>query len=108
MSLVTFTGFAGLAVAPGDLHPLLVFVAVLCIAVGAGAAGAVNMWYDRDIDAVMRRTCGRPPPAGRVAPNEALAFGAILSVGSVMLIGLAVNWLAAALLAGANLFYVFV
>jgi len=108
MSLVTFTGFAGLAVAPGDLHPLLAFVAVLCIAVGAGAAGAVNMWYDRDIDAVMRRTCGRPIPAGRVAPDDALAFGAVLSVGSVMLMGLAVNGLAAALLAGAILFYVFV
>src|SRR3990172_9859506 len=93
MSLVTFTGFAGLAVAPGDLHPLLAFVAVLCIAIGAGAAGTVNMWYDRDIDAVMRRTCARPIPAGRVAPDDALAFGAVLSVAAVTLMGLAVNWL---------------
>jgi protoheme IX farnesyltransferase len=108
MSLVVFTAFAGLWVAPGDLHPFLAFVAVLCIAVGAGAAGAINMWYDRDIDAVMRRTGGRPIPAGRVAPDDALAFGVVLSVASVLLMGVAVNWTAAAILAAANLFYVFV
>jgi protoheme IX farnesyltransferase len=108
MSLVVFTGFAGLMLAPGSLHPVLAAVAVLCIAVGAGAAGAINMWYDRDIDAVMRRTCARPIPAGRVQPEEALAFGIVLSLGAVLMMGLAVNWLAAALLAGANLFYVFV
>ena len=108
MSLVVFTGFAGLVVAPGSLHPLLGAVAVLCIAVGAGAAGCINMWYDRDIDAVMSRTCRRPIPAGRVAPEEALAFGVTLSLFSVMLMGLAVNWTAAALLALANGFYVFV
>ncbi len=108
MSLVVFTGFAGLVAAPGSLHPLLAAVAVLCIAVGAGAAGAVNMWYDRDIDAAMQRTCRRPIPAGRVAPEEALAFGATLSLFSVMLMGVAVNWTAAALLALANGFYVFV
>ncbi len=73
MSLVVFTGFAGLVVAPGDVHPLLAAVAVLCIAVGAGAAGAINMWYDRDIDALMERTRNRPIPAGRVAPDDALA-----------------------------------
>lgn len=108
MSLVVFTGLAGMLVAPGHLHPLLAAVAVLCIAVGAGAAGAINMWYDRDIDAVMQRTCKRPIPLGRVAPEEALAFGVILSLFSVMVMGLAVNWTAAALLAIANGFYVFV
>ena len=108
MSLVVFTGFAGLAVAPGSLHPLLAAVAVLCIAVSAGAAGAINMWYDRDIDALMERTRRRPIPAGRVAPDEALAFGVVLSLFSVMLMGLGVNWTAALLLALANGFYVFV
>jgi len=108
MSLVVFTGFAGLVAAPGALHPLLATVAVLCIAIGAGAAGAVNMWYDRDIDAGMQRTRRRPIPAGKVAPEEALAFGVTLTLFSVMLMGLAVNWTAAALLALANGFYVFV
>ncbi len=108
MSLVVFTGFAGLVVAPGAMHPLLAAVAVLCIAVGAGAAGAINMWYDRDIDALMERTRKRPIPAGRVAPDDALAFGVTLSLFSFMLMGLAVNWTAAALLALANGFYVFV
>jgi heme o synthase len=108
MSLVAFTGFAGLVVAPGSLHPLLAAVAVLCIAVGAGAAGAINMWYDRDIDALMRRTRKRPIPAGRLAPDEALAFGVTLSLFSVVVMGVAVNWTAAALLALASAFYVFV
>ncbi len=108
MSLVVFTGFAGLMVAPGTLHPLLAAVAVLCIAIGAGAAGAINMWYDRDIDALMSRTAKRPIPMGRIAPAEALAFGVVLSLLSVMLMGLAVNWVAAGLLALANGFYVFV
>jgi len=108
MSLVVFTGFAGLMLAPGHLHPVLAVVAVLCIAVGAGAAGAINMWYDRDIDAVMRRTCARPIPTGKVPPEEALAFGIVLGLAAVMMMGLAVNWLAAGLLAAANLFYVFV
>jgi len=108
MSLVVFTGFAGMVVAPGHLHPLLACVAVLCIAVGAGASGAINMWYDRDIDAVMARTAKRPIPSGRVAPDEALAFGVILAVAAVVVMGLAVNWVAAAILALATLFYVFV
>jgi heme o synthase len=108
MSLVAFTGLAGLVVAPGSLHPLLAAVAVLCIAVGGGAAGAINMWYDRDIDALMERTRKRPIPAGRVAPDEALAFGVTLSLFSVMVMGVAVNWTAAALLALAIGFYVFV
>jgi protoheme IX farnesyltransferase len=108
MSLVVFTGLAGLIAAPGSLHPLLAAVAVACIAVGAGAAGAINMWYDRDIDAVMTRTRTRPIPMGRIAPAEALAFGITLTLFSVMLMGLAVNWTAAALLALASGFYVFV
>ena len=108
MSLVVFTGFAGLIAAPGALHPLLGLVAVLCIAVGSGAAGAINMWYDRDIDAVMTRTRARPIPTGRIAPAEALAFGTVLSLLSVMLMGLALNWTAGALLALAIGFYVFV
>jgi protoheme IX farnesyltransferase len=108
MSLVVFTGFVGLVVAPGHLHPVLAAIAVLCIAVGAGASGAINMWYDRDIDAVMRRTAMRPLPAGRMMPGEALGFGVVLAVGSVVVLGLAVNWAAAALLALTIAFYVFV
>jgi len=108
MSLVVFTGIAGMALAPGTLHPVLACVAVLCIAVGSGAAGAINMWYERDIDAVMRRTRARPLPAGRMEPETALAFGVVLAVASVMLMGLAVNWAAAALLAAAIGFYVFI
>jgi len=108
MSLVVFSGFAGMMVAPGHLHPVLAAVAVLCIALSAGAAGAINMWYDRDIDAVMQRTRFRPIPAGRVKPEEALAFGLVLSLAAVVLMGLAVNWLAAGLLALASGFYVFV
>jgi heme o synthase len=108
MSLVVFSGFAGLMVAPGDLHPVLATVAVLCIAVGAGASGAINMWYDRDIDAVMQRTRQRPIPAGRVDPQEAVSFGIVLAIGAVTLMALAVNWLATGLLAGTIAFYVFV
>src|SRR5436309_4524160 len=108
MSLVVFTGFVGLWLAPGHLNPILAAVAVLCIAVGAGASGAINMWYDRDIDAVMRRTAARPLPAGRMAPGEALGFGTVLAVWSVAVMGLAVNWVAAALLALTIGFYVFV
>ena len=99
MSLVVFTGLVGLVLAPGHLHPVLAAVAMLCIAVGAGAAGAINMWYDRDIDALMRRTCQRPLPAGRMTPGEALGFGVVLAVGAVVVMGLAVNFVAAALLA---------
>src|SRR5262245_36978531 len=105
MSLVVFTGFAGLAVAPGHIHPLIGAVAVLCIAVGAGASGAINMWYDRDIDLIMNRTCGRPIPRGAVSPDAALSFGGVLAVFSVMLMGIAVNWVAASLLAFTIFFY---
>ena len=108
MSLVVFSGLAGLLVAPGTLHPILAVVAVLCIAVGAGAAGAINMWYDRDIDAVMERTQKRPIPMGRMIPGDALGFGIVLAIGSVTVMGLAVNIVAASLLALAILFYVFV
>lgn len=108
MSLVVFTGLAGLLLAPGEVHPVLGAVAVLCIAVAAGASGAINMWYDRDIDAIMSRTCRRPIPSGRVTPGEALGFGVVLALGSVMVMGLALNWAAAALLALTIAFYVFV
>lgn len=108
MSLVVFTGLVGLVVAPGTIHPVLAFTALLCIAVGAGASGAINMWYDADIDAVMERTKERPIPSGRVSANETLAFGTVLSVASVVLMGLAVNYVAAALLALTIAFYVFV
>jgi protoheme IX farnesyltransferase len=106
--LVVFTGLVGLLVAPGHLHPVLAFTAVLCIAIAAGAAGAINMWYDRDIDALMRRTARRPIPAGRIEPGEALGFGVALAVGSVLLMWLATNTLAAAILALSIAFYVFV
>ncbi|MBN8888905.1 MAG: protoheme IX farnesyltransferase [Rhodospirillales bacterium 70-18] len=108
MTLVVFTGWIGLLVAPGHLHPVLAVAAILCIAVGAGAAGAINMWYDRDIDAVMRRTRNRPIPAGRIAPGEALGFGITLAVASVLVMGLATNVAAAAALAVSIGFYVFV
>ncbi len=106
MVLVVFTAIIGLMIAPGDLHPFLSTVAIFCIAMGAGAAGAINMWYDRDIDAVMSRTKNRPIPEGRVDADEALAFGMVLSVLSVLLMGLAVNWMAAGILAFASFFYV--
>jgi len=106
MSLVVFTSFVGLWLAPAEMHPVLAFVALLCIAVGAGASGAINMWYDADIDAVMKRTRNRPIPKGLVTPGDALGLGATLAVGSVAVMGLAVNWTAAALLAGTIAFYV--
>jgi protoheme IX farnesyltransferase len=108
MSLVVFTGFVGLYLAPESVHPVLEAIAILCIAIGAGAAGAINMWYDRDIDAIMTRTQNRPIPAGLVGAEEALTFGVVLAGGSVMVMGLAVNWLAAGLLALTIGFYVFV
>ncbi len=106
--LVVFTGVVGLLVAPGHLEPFLAVVAVLAIAMGAGASGAINMWYDRDIDALMRRTQRRPIPAGRISAEAALSYGVVLGMTSVMLMLLAANVLAAALLAVSILFYVFV
>ena len=108
MSLVVFTGLVGLVLAPGHIHPLLGAVAVVCIAVGAGAAGAINMWYDRDVDAMMRSTRGRPLPAGRMMPGEALGFGVALGVGAALVMGIAVNLVAAELLALTIGFYVLV
>src|SRR5687768_8062392 len=108
MTLVVFTGLCGLLVAPVALHPVLAFTAVLCIALGAGAAAALNMWYEADIDALMKRTASRPLPAGRMAPDSALHFGVGLGVFSVLLMGLATNWFAAAVLAASILFYVLV
>ena len=105
MSLVVFSAACALLTAPGHVHPFTAFVAILCVAVGAGAAGALNQWYEADIDALMKRTADRPLPAGRIAPSEALAFGVALAVGSVAVMGLGVNWLAAAILAGSILFY---
>ena len=106
MSLVVFTALVGLVVAPGHLHPVIGFAALLCIAVGAGAAGALNMWYDADIDARMARTAARPIPRGRITRGEAAGFGLTLAVFSVVTLGLLVNWVAAALLAFTISFYV--
>ena len=108
MSLVVFTGLVGVLIAPVHIHPFEAALAVLAIALGSGAAGAINMWYERDIDALMARTANRPLPAGRVAPDDALGLGVLLSIFSVLLMALATNFVAAALLAAAILFYVFV
>jgi len=105
MSLVIFTGFAGMYLAPGTLHPLVFVVSLFAIAAGAGASGAINQWYDRDIDAVMSRTKTRPIPAGVMIPAEALTMGLVISALSVLLLGLAANWLAAGLLAFTIFFY---
>jgi protoheme IX farnesyltransferase len=108
MFLVVFTALVGLVAAPGTMHPVLAIAALICIAAGSGAAGALNMWYDADIDAKMARTAARPVPRGNVTPQEALTFGSVLGAFSVLCMGLMVNWLAAALLAGTIGFYVFV
>src|ERR1700733_10026954 len=106
MSLVVFTALVGLLIAPGHVHPVIALTALLCIAVGAGAAGALNMWYVADIDARMRRPACRPIPEGRVRPGEAAGFGLTLAVFAVVTLGLLVNWVAALLLAFTILFYV--
>jgi len=108
MSLVVFTGAIGLAVAPVHMNPILAVTAVLCIAIGAGAAGAINMWYDRDIDAVMKRTATRPVAAGRIEPGSALGFGVVLAISSVLLMAVVANAVAAAELAASIAFYVFI
>jgi protoheme IX farnesyltransferase len=105
MSLVIFTAICGLLLAPGDIHPWTAFIAILCIAVGAGASGALNMAYDADIDVRMVRTAKRPIPRGAIEPGEAYIFGTVLSVASVAVMGLAVNWMAAAFLAFTIFFY---
>lgn len=108
MSLVIFTAFIGLLVAPGEIHPIIGFTAILCIAVAAGAAGCLNMWYEADLDAKMKRTADRPIPAGKIDPGSALHFGVGLSVASVLVMGLLVNVVAAVLLTITILFYVVV
>jgi protoheme IX farnesyltransferase len=108
MFLVVFTALVGMVVVPSSVHPVIAFASLLMIAVGAGASGCLNMWWDADIDAVMTRTAKRPIPAGRIAPGEALAFGLTLSVASVLMLGLVSNWLAAGLLAFTIFFYVVV
>jgi protoheme IX farnesyltransferase len=105
MSLVVFTAFVGLVAAPVAVNPVVAVTAILAIAVGAGASGALNMWYDADIDAVMTRTANRPVPAGRILPGEALVFGLVLSFLSVMTLGVLVNWVAGGLLAFTIFFY---
>ena len=106
MSLVVFTALVGMAIAPGGANPVIAFAALVAIAIGAGAAGALNMWFDADIDGVMLRTAMRPVPAGRVPAGDALGLGIVLSVASVTFLGLATNWLAAGLLAFTIFFYV--
>lgn len=108
MSLVIFTAAVGLFVAPGNTHPFIAFTSILFIAVGGGASGALNMWFDHDIDALMRRTSERPVPMGSIKPGEALSFGLWLSFISVTMLGLAANWFAAGLLAFTIFFYVVV
>ena len=108
MSLVIFTALVGMVAAPGSIHPVLGVIALLCIAVGAGASGALNMWYDADIDARMARTASRPIPRGRVTAGDALLFGTVLSVFSVLTLGVLVSWVAGALLALTIAFYIFV
>lgn len=105
MSLVIFTALCGLLMAPGSIHPILAFAAILSIAAASGAAGCLNMWWDRDIDNVMTRTQNRPLPQGRIEPDSALAFGIILSFISLITMGVAIHWLAASLLAVTILFY---
>ena len=108
MSLVVFTALVGMMAAPGTIHPVIGFVALLLIAIGAGASGALNMWYDADIDRLMQRTIKRPIPAGRVTEGEALVFGGVFSSGSVLCLGVMVNWAAAGLLAMTIAYYLFV
>jgi protoheme IX farnesyltransferase len=108
MSLVVFTGAIGLVVAPVHMNPILAVTSILCIAIGAGASGAINMWYDRDIDAVMKRTASRPVAAGRIEPRAALGFGVVLAIASVLLLAVVANVVAAAVLAASIGFYVFI
>jgi protoheme IX farnesyltransferase len=105
MLLVVFTAICGILLAPGSLHPFMALLSILCIALGSGAAGAINMWYDRDIDSLMKRTAGRPIPQGRISPGDGLAFGMILAVGSVLILGMGVGWVPASLLAFSIFFY---
>ena len=108
MTLAVFTSICGVLLAPQSIHPFFFFISILCISIGAGASGAINMWYDRDIDSLMERTKKRPIPTGKVKPLDALGFGVVLSVISTIVLGLAVNYKAAFLLAFSIFFYIFV
>ena len=108
MTLAVFTSICGVVLAPQSIHPFFFFISILCISIGAGASGAINMWYDRDIDSLMERTKKRPIPIGKVEPLDALGFGVVLSVISIVVLGLAVNYKAAFLLAFSIFFYIFV
>lgn len=108
MSLVIFTAIIGMYLAPGSINPAIAIISIFCISIGSGASGAINMWYDRDIDQLMQRTAKRPIPAGKVLASDALGLGIVLSVMSVLVLGLASNWVAATLLAVAIAFYVFI
>jgi len=108
MSLVVFTGLVGLLLAPGHIHPFIATIAIFCIALGSGASGAINMWYERDIDALMLRTKNRPIPAGRLSPDSAIEFAVIMAGASVFIMAVAVNYLSALLLLSAICFYVFI
>lgn len=108
MTLAVFTSICGLLLAPGQLHPFLCITAILCISIGAGASGAINMWYDRDIDCVMKRTKGRAIPTGKIDPNAVLGFGVFLAIASVIILGLTINYFAAALLGCSIAFYIFI
>ena len=108
MSLVVLTALTGMVAAPGVIHPVLGLIAIIAITIGAGASGALNMWYDADIDANMARTAARPIPRGRVTPGEALQFGTVLSLFSVVTLGVLVNWVAGALLAMTIAYYLFI
>ena len=108
MSLAIFTSICGLFLAPIQMHPFFIFLSILCISIGAGASGAINMWYDQDIDGLMVRTQGRPIPQGKISALDALGFGVILALVSVLILGLAVNYFAAFLLFFSIFFYVFI
>ena len=108
MSLVVFTAFTGMFLAPGNIHPLIAFVAILCVTIGAGSAAAINMWYDRDIDAIMKRTQKRPIVTGAIKADEALAFGVITGTISVLMMALSVNIISAILLAFTILYYIYI
>ena len=106
MSLVLFTSFVGLILSPLSIHPFMALTSLICIAVGAGSAGVLNMWYDSDIDQVMKRTINRPIPSGSINKNEALTFGLIMGAGSIFVMGVLINWYAAGFLAFTIFFYV--
>lgn len=105
MSLVIFTSLVGLVLSPINIHPFIALIAIMCIAIGAGASGVLNMWYDSDIDRLMKRTINRPIPAGNINKNEALTYGMVISAGSVVIMGILINWSASFLLAFTIFFY---